>query len=114
MGTLTRSPACTPGWISMSISDVKASEVKAGARDFAGLVDGKFAKRFVIACGLVPGALLLWDAFHHNLGVNQVNFAIRTTGLVGLVFLTLSLAVTPLRRLTGLNVLISARRNLGV
>ncbi|HEX5061706.1 MAG TPA: FAD-binding oxidoreductase [Kofleriaceae bacterium] len=77
-------------------------------------VDGRFLKQFVIACCLVPGALLLWDAYQGQLGVNEVNFAIRTTGLVGLVFLTLSLAITPLRRLTKWNVLISARRNFGV
>ncbi len=77
-------------------------------------VDGPFLKQFVIACCLVPGALLLWDAFEGQLGVNEVNFAIRTTGLVGLVFLTLSLAITPLRRVTKWNVLISARRNFGV
>ena len=77
-------------------------------------VDGTFAKRFVIVCATVPGILLLWDAYRGQLGVNQVNFAIRTTGLVGLVFLTLSLAITPLRRLTGWNLLISVRRNLGV
>src|SRR5215207_1505788 len=77
-------------------------------------VDGKFAKHFVIACCLVPGVLLLWDAYNGQLGVNSVNFAIRTTGLVGLVFLTLALAITPLRRLTKWNVLISVRRNFGV
>lgn len=80
----------------------------------APFVDGRFLKHFVIACCLVPGALLLWDAYRGQLGVNDVNFAIRTTGLVGLVFLTLSLAITPLRRMTKWNVLISARRNLGV
>ena len=36
-----------------------------------------------------------------QLGVNEVNFAIRTTGLLGLVLLVLSLVVTPLRTLTG-------------
>ena len=39
----------------------------------------------------------LWDALQHQLGVNEVNFAIRTTGLLGLVLLVLSLLVTPLR-----------------
>lgn len=77
-------------------------------------VDGPFAKRFVIACGVVPFVLLLWDAYRGELGVNSVNFAIRTTGLLGIIFLTLSLAVTPLRRLTKWNTLISVRRNLGV
>ncbi len=78
------------------------------------LVDGAFLKRFVIACGLVPALLLLWDAYHHHLGVNEVNYAIRSTGMVGLVFLVSSLAVTPLRRLTGWTVSIAMRRNLGV
>jgi glycine betaine catabolism B len=78
------------------------------------LVDGKFLKHFVIACCLVPGALLLVDGYRGQLGVNEVNFAIRTTGLIGLVFLVLALAITPLRRLTKWNVLISARRNFGV
>src|SRR5947208_15063474 len=80
----------------------------------APLIDGRFAKWLVIVNGLVPAALLLWDAFRHQLGVNTVNFAIRTTGLVGLVFLALSLAITPLRSLTGWNRLIAIRRNLGV
>ena len=88
-------------WISMSTSS-------------GPFVDGRFLKHFVIACCLVPGALLLWDGYRGQLGVNDVNFAIRTTGLVGLVFLTLSLAITPLRRLTGWSVSISVRRNLGV
>jgi ferredoxin-NADP reductase/DMSO/TMAO reductase YedYZ heme-binding membrane subunit len=78
------------------------------------LIDSRFAKRVVIVNGLVPATLLLWDAFRHQLGVNTVNFAIRTTGLVGLVFITLSLAITPLRALTGWNRLIAVRRNLGV
>ncbi|HEY5950873.1 MAG TPA: FAD-binding oxidoreductase [Kofleriaceae bacterium] len=77
-------------------------------------VDGKFLKQFVIACCLVPGALLIFDAYNGQLGVNEVNFAIRTTGLVGLVFLTISLAITPLRRVLSWPVLISARRNFGV
>lgn len=80
----------------------------------ARVVDGKFAKWLVIANGLVPAALLVWDGYRHQLGVNEVNFAIRTTGLVGLVLLVLSLVITPLRKLTGWNGLISIRRNLGV
>src|SRR2546429_444553 len=58
------------------------------------LADGPFLKRFVIACAVVPGALLALDAYHHNLGVNDVNYAIRSTGMLGLVFLSLSLLVT--------------------
>ncbi len=78
------------------------------------LVDGRFAKWLVIVNGLVPGALLAVDAYRQQLGANEVNFAIRTTGLVGLVMLVMSLLVTPLRKLTGWAGLISIRRNLGV
>jgi ferredoxin-NADP reductase/DMSO/TMAO reductase YedYZ heme-binding membrane subunit len=76
--------------------------------------DGKLAKWFVIAAGLAPAALLVWDALQGQLGVNDVNFAIRSTGMLGLVFMTLSLVVTPIRRLTGWNWIIGVRRNLGV
>lgn len=78
------------------------------------LVDNGFAKRLVIINALVPGALLAIDAYRRDLGVNDVNFAIKTTGLVGLVLLILSLLVTPLRKLTGWNTLVAVRRNLGV
>src|SRR5687767_1073093 len=93
---------------------MRSSEVAAPAAAAGPLIDGRFAKRLVIACGAVPGLLLAWDAYRGQLGVNEVNFAIRTTGLLGLVFLPLSLAVTPLRRLTGWATLIAVRRNLGV
>jgi ferredoxin-NADP reductase/DMSO/TMAO reductase YedYZ heme-binding membrane subunit len=78
------------------------------------LVDTQFTKTLVLVNGLVPAALLAWDAFHGGLGVNEVNFAIRTTGLLGLVLITLSLLVTPLRRITGWAWPIAARRRLGV
>lgn len=80
----------------------------------AAIVDAALGKRIVLACGAVPGVLLGWDAYRGNLGVNEVNFAIRTTGLLALLALSLSLAITPLRRLTGWNSLIAVRRSLGV
>lgn len=91
----------------MSITD-------APVRAPAPVIDAAFAKRFVTVCGLVPALLLAWDAVHHELGVDEVNFAIRTTGLLGLVLLSLSLVITPLRRLTRCTLLIAVRRNLGV
>jgi ferredoxin-NADP reductase/DMSO/TMAO reductase YedYZ heme-binding membrane subunit len=78
------------------------------------LFDSHFARWFVALNAGVPGLLLLWDAFHGQLGVNAVNFAIRSTGLLGLTFLVLSLVVTPLRRLTGWTWLVAARRPLGL
>lgn len=93
---------------------MSSTSVTAPPTTGAPVVDGKLAKRFAIACGLVPATLLVYDAWRGQLGVNDVNFAIRTTGLLGLVFLTLTLVITPLRRLTGAAWLIAARRNLGV
>ncbi len=78
------------------------------------LFDGHFLKRLVIASAFVPAVLLVWDASRGQLGVNHVNFAIRTTGLVGLVLIVLSLIVTPIRTLTGWSRVIATRRELGV
>jgi sulfoxide reductase heme-binding subunit YedZ len=76
--------------------------------------DLRFAKLLVLGNGAVPAALLAWDAWHHRLGANPVNFAILTTGMSALVFLLLTLMVTPLRKITGLNWLIFSRRTLGL
>jgi glycine betaine catabolism B len=80
----------------------------------ANLVDARFAKLLVWINGLMPALVLGWDALEGQLGVNGVNYAIRTTGKLSIVFLTLSLLITPLRRLTGWNQLIAVRRNLGL
>lgn len=72
------------------------------------------ARLGLILCLWVPIVLLAWDAVHHMLGVNAVNFAIHTTGLMAVLCLVLSLAVTPLRKVTGWNWLVQFRRSLGV
>jgi len=76
--------------------------------------DLRFAKLLVLVNCAVPAALLGWDAWHHQLGANPVNFAILTTGILALTFLLLTLAVTPLRKITGLNWIIFSRRTLGL
>ena len=76
--------------------------------------DIRFAKFVLFVNGAVPATLLAWDALHHDLGANPANFSIRTTGMLALVFLTLSLTVTPIRKLTGWNWLIFSRRTLGL
>jgi glycine betaine catabolism B len=73
-----------------------------------------FAKFVLLVNGLVPGTLLLWDAYHGQAGANPVNYAILTTGILALIFLCLSLLVTPLRKITGLNWLFHFRRLLGL
>jgi DMSO/TMAO reductase YedYZ heme-binding membrane subunit len=74
----------------------------------------RFAKLLVLVNAAVPGALLAWDAMHHQLGANPVNFAILTTGMLALIFLMLTLAVTPLRKISGRNWIIFSRRTLGL
>jgi sulfoxide reductase heme-binding subunit YedZ len=76
--------------------------------------DLRFAKLLVLVNCAVPAVLLAWDAWHHQLGANPVNFAILTTGLLALIFLLLTLLVTPLRKITGLNWIIFSRRTLGL
>src|SRR6266446_4691120 len=76
--------------------------------------DIRFAKLLVLVNAAVPATLLGWDAYHHRLGANPVNFAILTTGMSALTFLLLTLAVTPLRKITRLNWIIFSRRTLGL
>jgi glycine betaine catabolism B len=76
--------------------------------------DMPFARVGLIINATVPAMILLWDAFHHQLGAAPVNFAIHTTGFVALTFLLLSLLVTPLRSITGFSWLIQFRRSLGL
>src|SRR4051794_2024303 len=74
----------------------------------------RFARFTVLLNGAVPVVLLGWDAWQGHLGANPVNFAIRTTGMLSLIFLVLSLLVTPASRITGWGWLVQFRRMLGL
>lgn len=63
---------------------------------------------------LLPMLRLVYLGFTNDLGANPVEFIERSTGTWGLVFLLLSLSVTPLRQLTQLGWLIAVRRLLGL
>src|SRR5437016_9015588 len=76
--------------------------------------DTRFAKLVLLTNGLVPLVLLLWDVYRKQVGANPLEFVTRTTGMLTLVFLLISLAVSPVRRITGLNWLIRFRRMLGL
>src|ERR1043166_1343516 len=76
--------------------------------------DIKFYKLVIFANALVPLALLAWDWARGQVGANPVDFVTRTTGTLTLVFLVLTLAVTPLRKVTGVQWLIRFRRMLGL
>lgn len=76
--------------------------------------DARFPKFILFTNALVPLALLLWDVYHKRVGANPLEFVTRTTGMLTLVFLTITLAVTPARKITGLNWLVKFRRMLGL
>ena len=76
--------------------------------------DIKFYKLVVFVNALVPLALLGWDWWRGQVGANPLDFVTRTTGTLTLVFLVLTLAVTPLRKVTGVQWLIRFRRMLGL
>ncbi|MDQ3800756.1 MAG: sulfoxide reductase heme-binding subunit YedZ [Acidobacteriota bacterium] len=76
--------------------------------------DVKFNKILLFTNSLVPLALLVWDAAGGRLGANPVELFLRTTGVLALIFLLLTLAVTPLRKMFGWNNLIKFRRMLGL
>ena len=70
-------------------------------------------KPVVWAVGLGIPARLTWGAFHGTLGCDPVLTMQEWTGKGALIGLLLTLAVTPLRRVTGWNDLIRLRRLLG-
>lgn len=63
---------------------------------------------------LVPMGWLLWKWAHNDLGINSIEYVARFTGRWALRFLLATLAITPLRRIPGLNPLIRIRRTLGL
>lgn len=73
-----------------------------------------WAKPVVFAAALYPLARLIFFGATDRLGANPIEFITRSTGLWTLVFLCITLAVTPARRLTGVNELLRLRRMLGL
>ncbi len=76
--------------------------------------DVKFNKIVIFINSLVPLALLGWDAGFGKIGANPIEFFLRTTGVLTLIFLLVTLSITPLRKYYGWNQLIKFRRMLGL
>src|SRR5215218_6801636 len=76
--------------------------------------DVRFAKVVVFVNSLVPLVLLLWDLYQKQVGPNPLQFATTTTGMLTLIFLSLTVAITPLRKIFGINSLVKLRRMLGL
>ena len=60
-----------------------------------------------------PGIELGWRTWQGNLGVNPVETLLHTTGRTALAILIVTLAITPIRRLTGWNRIQRIRRMVG-
>ncbi|MDF1841740.1 MAG: FAD-binding oxidoreductase [Rubripirellula sp.] len=73
-----------------------------------------YFRNLVVIAGAGPLIMLTWDAWHGQLGANAVNNAIHITGILSLVFLFLSLLITPVRVVTGWSSLVAYRRALGL
>jgi methionine sulfoxide reductase heme-binding subunit len=74
----------------------------------------KYLKPIIFAAGLLPLARLGWKAFNAGLGANPIQVITFSTGTWTLVFLLLTLSITPLRKLTKQYRLIQYRRMLGL
>ena len=71
-------------------------------------------KTAVFFLALAPFSLLLLSAWNNELGSNPIETITHFTGIWTLRFLVITLAIAPLRRLTGQAILIRFRRMLGL
>jgi methionine sulfoxide reductase heme-binding subunit len=74
----------------------------------------RFSKPIVFAVALAPALGLLYALLAGALGVNPAETLQLSTGLWAFRFLVVTLAITPVRRITGWNGIIRFRRMLGL
>ena len=74
----------------------------------------KYFKVSLFLLALIPLERLIWLASNDALGANPIEFVTRSTGTWALVFLCITLTMTPLRLITGSGSWIRLRRMLGL
>jgi sulfoxide reductase heme-binding subunit YedZ len=74
----------------------------------------KLLKTAIFISSLTPLALLGWFAVTDNLGANPIEVITHWTGDATIIFLLITLTVTPLRKLFGWNDAVKFRRMLGL
>ena len=74
----------------------------------------RYFKPVIFLACLAPLANLAWRGFHDELGANPIEAITHSTGTCTLVFLLITLSVTPLRKLTRQYWLINLRRMFGL
>jgi sulfoxide reductase heme-binding subunit YedZ len=78
---------------------------------------GRVARPAVWVGGAIPAAILVlrfFNVYGEDLGANPAEKLEHFTGTVALVTVLVTLTITPLRRLTGINTLIKLRRPVGL
>ncbi len=94
---------------------VSPGVARAGTDDRAALERRRRTSHLALwALTLTPAAVTLVHAFTGGLGFNPIETLTHRTGWWAIVLLVLTLAVTPLRRLTGWHWLVRYRRQLGL
>ena len=73
-----------------------------------------FVRILTFAAALLPAAALVYGFYTNDLTANPGDYITDQTGTWTIAFLTISLAVTPLRRMTGWNEVVKLRRMLGL
>ncbi len=71
-------------------------------------------KPAIFVASLVPFVWLVWAVYTGNVGADPLQEITNETGVWTLRFLCITLAITPLRRLTGWNAVIRVRRMVGL
>lgn len=71
-------------------------------------------KPVLFICCLIPAGLLVWRGLTDDLTANPIQFITHRTGDWTLRFLLITLAITPLRRVTGWHSIIRLRRMVGL
>jgi methionine sulfoxide reductase heme-binding subunit len=74
----------------------------------------RYFKPVIFLACLAPLATIAWRGFHAELGANPIEAITHFTGTCTLVFLLITLSVTPLRKLTRQYWLINLRRMFGL
>lgn len=71
-------------------------------------------KVLIFLLSFIPLFRLIYLGFNDALGANPIEFVERSTGTWALVFLMITLSMTPIRQWTGINHFIQCRRMLGL
>lgn len=74
----------------------------------------KVINTILTLAGLIPLGRLVYLGYQDALTANPIEYITRFTGSWALIFLCLTLTVSPLRQITGINQLLKFRRTLGL